>query len=644
MAWGKSLRGVVGVMLLAGALMAQSSVSTAQDSGSPLVEEVLPHEVGENAQIRLGSVADFSPHGGEGVFEPGTPNEEAFSYDHIDSETKRLIGLDRPAPGTHDAGTFVAPTASATSSPSPAQSPSPGPEPASDPDPTGTPDEASGPSDSSSTEQDSPTTSSTAVDATSSTAVDTTIVDDILDMVVAAIGDPPTIGLCDPERVGQTCEEYLDGLCQTRATLPECARRIVVLTEGAYVGLLEDIYPDTVEMIDAGFCTDPDNCDAVLGAVAEVMYRDIREECEVNDAACLGIYADDLNQSIAAVSLIACSSDGCADYVTTRVQVGLAENTRIARTLVFEILEGLPTDPAQLEITLARDAEIPDPLIEPLVDLLLPGGGSASVDETPGGAGEGNGGEVAGGSVTGGGGKRRCVFKGTSYNKGSMDYEGSTNPDDPATAGSGGFSYTDDDLGAHSSNEAYVRSPFSTGQTEHHKDAQMTGVKFKYVKGKYGGDWVTAELHYPWHVEGELNVNTTWTDIPIGGIFSADGIADYSVWVGYVDLTDKGSWNFLRVSEDRLEVDDHRYISEDPVAPPSMTIQLKPGHTYAAWIEIFTSATAHAMFSTRSEVKSYFATHFPTGHPPNNERHDRSWLDRVVLETERRVRCGAGSA
>ena len=454
----------------------------------------------------------------------------------------------------------------------------------------------------------------------------------------------PVLGLCDPGRVGQTCQEYLNGLCQTRATLPQCAQQIVALTEASYAALRDDIFPDAASLIDAQFCTDPDNCDVVMSAVAEVLYREVREDCALEDVACLQMYASDINDSIAAVALITCSSAGCADYVTTRIQVGIAENVRIFRTLVFEILEGLPTDPGQLEIALARDAEIPDPLVEPLVDLLVPGPGSGSVDETPGGAGEGAGGEVAGGAVTGGGGRRRCVFKGTSYNKGSMDYEGSTNPDDPATTGSGGFSYTDDDLGAHSSNEAYVRSPFSTGQTEHHKDAQITGVKFKYVKGKYGGDWVAAELSYPWHVEGELSVNNTWTNLPIGGIFSSEGIADYSVWVGYVDLTEGDDWNFAQVSDDRLEKDGHRYISDDPVAPPSLSLQLKPGHTYAAWIEIFTSATAHAMFSTRSEVKSYFATHFPSGHPPNNERHDRSWLDKVVLETERRVRCGAGSA
>lgn len=451
--------------------------------------------------------------------------------------------------------------------------------------------------------------------------------------------------LCDPNNEGQTCEEFLNELCQTRTTLPECARVLVTLAEEAYTSFLDDVYVDTTARVDAEFCTDPDNCDAVLNAVAEVLYRDIREDCAVNDLACLQMYAADVSDALDAIALIACSTDGCADYIRTGIEVGLAENIRIMRTLVFEILEGLPTSPEQLEIALARDAELPDPLVKPLVDLVFPGPGSGSVDETPGGAGEGTGGEAAGGTVTGGGGKRRCAFKGTSYNKGSMDYEGPTNPDDPATTGSGGFSYTDDDLGAHSSNEAYVRSPLSPGQTEFHKDAQMTGVKFKYVKGKYGEGWVTAELHYPWHVEGELSVNTTWTIVPIGGQFSAEGIAYYSAWVGYVDLTTKDSWNILPVSRERLEKDGHRYISDDPVAPPSLTLNLEPGHTYAAWIEIFTTAEAYAMFTTRSEVKSYFATHFPTGHPPNDAtRFDRMWVDKIVLETERKVRCGGGSA
>ena len=115
-------RAALVVAVIAGTLTAEGAVSLAEDSGSQLVEEVAPHEVGDNAQVRLESVAAFDPAGGDAVFEPGTTNEETFSYDTIDADTDRLLGLSRPAPASHATGTFVEAVAAPT--PTPAASPS----------------------------------------------------------------------------------------------------------------------------------------------------------------------------------------------------------------------------------------------------------------------------------------------------------------------------------------------------------------------------------------------------------------------------------------------------------------------------------------------------------------------------------------
>jgi hypothetical protein len=126
------------ICAFAGTLVGHTSVSTAQPPGGELVEEVLAHEVGENAQVRLDDTADFSASGGEAILEPGTSKEEAFSYERVDPETDRLIGLTRPEPAQHAAGAFVEAVGS-PSSPSPSSSPT---EPTSEPTPTAaSPDE-----------------------------------------------------------------------------------------------------------------------------------------------------------------------------------------------------------------------------------------------------------------------------------------------------------------------------------------------------------------------------------------------------------------------------------------------------------------------------------------------------------------------
>ncbi len=118
-------RVALAVAVIAGTLSAEGAVSFAEGSGSELVEEVAPHEVGDNAQVRLDSVSAFDPDGGDALFEPGTTNEETFSYDAVDPDTNRLLDLTRPYPATHAVGTFVEAVGSPAPTPTPQPSESP---------------------------------------------------------------------------------------------------------------------------------------------------------------------------------------------------------------------------------------------------------------------------------------------------------------------------------------------------------------------------------------------------------------------------------------------------------------------------------------------------------------------------------------
>ncbi|HEV2757528.1 MAG TPA: hypothetical protein VG318_17325 [Actinomycetota bacterium] len=99
----------VGILLVSG-VRVSGGVSWAQEPGGTLAAAVTAAAVGEAAAVTLDDVSAFAPAGGAAVFEPGSPDQEAFSYASADPATNQLIGLTRVAPAEHDAGAFVATT------------------------------------------------------------------------------------------------------------------------------------------------------------------------------------------------------------------------------------------------------------------------------------------------------------------------------------------------------------------------------------------------------------------------------------------------------------------------------------------------------------------------------------------------------
>lgn len=115
------------IAVLAGGLIGGNIIpAAAQGTGSELAEEVATDATDYVAVLEISA---FNADGGEAVFEPQTPNAETFTYDAIDPEARRLLGLTRTAPTTHPAGSFVA-VAASEATPTPPQSPEPTPPPA----------------------------------------------------------------------------------------------------------------------------------------------------------------------------------------------------------------------------------------------------------------------------------------------------------------------------------------------------------------------------------------------------------------------------------------------------------------------------------------------------------------------------------
>lgn len=239
MAVGRFARIALAVSVLAGTVVIQASASVAQDSAA-LVEEVVPHEVGGNAQVRLDDVTAFDTGGGEAIIQPGTTDAESFSYDSVDADTDRLIGLARPEPAAHPVGAVVQPVTTSTGEPSeggqtsePAPAPSEG---GSDPAAEGSLPPASVSGDAADVE--------VVPSADVSGVIGTNIVDVIIDTLTGAVSDPcatqiattatgavenPWSGIdlgildpcsldeievrdpCDPNSIGQTCEQFING-------------------------------------------------------------------------------------------------------------------------------------------------------------------------------------------------------------------------------------------------------------------------------------------------------------------------------------------------------------------------------------------------------------------------------------------------
>lgn len=229
-------RALLVLILLLGALTA-SRAAVAQSAGSALAEAVAADAAGDNAYLSLESIEAFPPDGGEAFFEPGTENEEAFTYATIDAEMKRLVGLTRPEPTAHSLGAFVeAPSAPATGTPDPfGATPPPAeesPERAEAPglSPSGSdgggelgsqeptaPDDAaadtSGPPDPCVEIKGTQTCASGVVDAVIDVIFSNCegnlceVAQDPCGEIGCDVGDP-----CDPHNTGQTCPQYIAGL------------------------------------------------------------------------------------------------------------------------------------------------------------------------------------------------------------------------------------------------------------------------------------------------------------------------------------------------------------------------------------------------------------------------------------------------
>lgn len=223
-------RAVCVLLLVLGGLISLQPLSRAQGAGSELAETVNADTAGDGAYIVLQSVDAFPSNGGEAVFEPGTENEEAFTYASADAETNRLTGLSRPAPIAHPTGTFVqAPPhqpAGSGATPGPAE-PSP--------NPSETPGENA-------EDGSTSTGSSEAAEVAPPDVCDTATDQTCIEILGGIIGDPPSIGEacgqltsacnqaeqiigelddgldtgdpCDPDNIGQTCVGYVNGLIQ----------------------------------------------------------------------------------------------------------------------------------------------------------------------------------------------------------------------------------------------------------------------------------------------------------------------------------------------------------------------------------------------------------------------------------------------
>lgn len=237
----RHLRIPFALVLLVGVVAGVPSRSIAQQVGSELAEPVAADaDAAEGeAYVALTSVDAFPVDGGDAIFEPGTANEEAFSYEGVDAEASRLVGITRPAPVAHSTGVFVAApeaaspedTAATTdqestsagdggdgadesTSSNGAEAPPEDDTDASDSSSTGTEQ-----SDSSSGTESSPDPCYALADQSCAEVVGSLVSDpcgDTQTLVCEAVleiihdlefGDP-----CDPNDTGQTCMQYVDAL------------------------------------------------------------------------------------------------------------------------------------------------------------------------------------------------------------------------------------------------------------------------------------------------------------------------------------------------------------------------------------------------------------------------------------------------
>jgi hypothetical protein len=124
---------IFGAVALVGQLTAVSA-ARADDEVAHLEQNVTSTSPANGDAVALDSVALFDADGGQANFDPDNAFEESFAYTGIDIEENLLLGLERPDPRGHPAGSEVVPVDPATSpSPSPSTSPAPSPAPAPSP-------------------------------------------------------------------------------------------------------------------------------------------------------------------------------------------------------------------------------------------------------------------------------------------------------------------------------------------------------------------------------------------------------------------------------------------------------------------------------------------------------------------------------
>ena len=125
-------------ILLSIAVIAQiGPLQTARaDDEAHLEQNVTSVSPANGESVAVDSVAGFSSQGGDAIFDPDNAFAEAFTYDGIDLEENTLLGLDRPTPRDHPAGSVVeavdpetspTPTASPSTAAAPSQTSTPTP-------------------------------------------------------------------------------------------------------------------------------------------------------------------------------------------------------------------------------------------------------------------------------------------------------------------------------------------------------------------------------------------------------------------------------------------------------------------------------------------------------------------------------------
>jgi hypothetical protein len=129
--WGATLklRGRIALCLVAIVILSGQLTAVARGTTEPRLTEALTQsEPADGGDIRVDTVEGLPTGPGEALVEPGTENEESFSYTDIGTDPPRFIGVTRPSPGDHAEGAIVrgsvetpspSPSASGSSSPSP---------------------------------------------------------------------------------------------------------------------------------------------------------------------------------------------------------------------------------------------------------------------------------------------------------------------------------------------------------------------------------------------------------------------------------------------------------------------------------------------------------------------------------------------